>query len=130
MKTTSNKSIGNQAERAFATLMHNQGWWVHIFATKVVGQPFDCIAANQGVVWFVDIKHIQDGDALLHSRFEENQINAMKMLQKRAFDTLGFVCLFGDGWYLLRFADIDFTQKKTTKDKMIKLKEDINKTFL
>lgn len=126
---TNNKTIGNQVERAFATLMHNEGWWVHIFATKVVGQPFDVIAANQGIVWFVDVKNVQDGDALLHSRMEANQINAMKMLQKRAFKTIGFVCLFDDGWYLLLFDDIDFTRSKTTKDKMKKI-VDVNKVFM
>lgn len=126
----SNKSIGNSAEKAFASLMFQSGWWVHIFATKVVGQPFDCICANQGVVWFLDIKHVDRDDYLLHSRIEANQQNAMKMLAQRSFDTVGFVCLFDDGWYLLRFADIDFTQKKTYKDKMVKLNQNPNKTFL
>jgi hypothetical protein len=126
---TSNKKIGNNAESAFATLMFNHGWWVHIFATKVVGQPFDCICANQGVVWFLDVKHIDDVDYLLHSRIEANQHNAMRMLQARGFNTLGFVCLFSDGWYLLKFANINFNEKKTNKNKMEKLKETINETF-
>jgi hypothetical protein len=54
----------------------------------------------------------------------------MMMLANRGFSTLGFVCLFSDGWYLLRFADIDWDAKKTYKDKMTKLNEDANKTFL
>jgi penicillin-binding protein-related factor A (putative recombinase) len=127
---TNNKTIGKRAEYEFASLMFKSGWWVHIFAQKAVGQPFDCVCANQGVVWFVDVKNVQDKDYLLHSRFESNQINAMTMLSRRGFDTLGFVCLFSDGWYLLRFKDIDFTDKKTTKDKMIKFNQDISKTFL
>lgn len=127
---TNNKTIGNKAESAFANLMFNQGWWVHIFATKVVGQPFDCICANQGVVWFLDVKHIDDVDYLLHSRIEANQHNAMRMLQARGFKTLGFVCLFNDGWYLLKFDNIDFNEKKTNKNKMEKLKQNINETFL
>jgi hypothetical protein len=96
----------------------------------VVGQPFDCIAANQGVVWFLDVKNVDREDYLLHSRIEANQRNSMMMLANRGFKTLGFVCLFDDGWYLLRFADIDWIQKKTNKNKMEKLNEDANKTFL
>jgi len=127
---TNNKAIGNSAERAFASLMFQSGWWVHIFATKVVGQPFDCICANQGVVWFVDVKHIDQGkDYLLHSRIEANQRNSMKMLANRGFTTLGFACLFDDGWYLLRFENIDWNENKSGKDRMEKLNKNINKTF-
>jgi Holliday junction resolvase len=126
----SNKKIGNNAERAFAALMFNHGWWVHLFATKVVGQPFDCVCANQGVVWFVDVKNVDDKDYLAHSRIEENQHNSMKMLFNRGFRTLGFVCLFDDGWYLLKYQDIDFSANKTYKNKMTKLNKNINETFL
>ena len=129
-KITHNKTLGTSVERAFAGLMFRSGWWVHLFATKAVGQPFDCICAYQGVVWFVDVKNIDGKDHLLHSRIEANQKNAMTMLKNRGFKTLGFVCLFDDGWYLLRFQDIDFTQTKKYKDKMEKLNEDANKTFL
>lgn len=131
MTSSSNKSLGTSVEKAFANLMFNAGWWVHLFATKFAGQPFDCICANQGVVWFVDVKHIQDVDYLLHSRIEANQYNAMKMLALRSFNTIGFVCFFSHdhSWYLLRLKDIDFTAKKTTKDKMERLKQNPNLTF-
>lgn len=127
---TNNKLVGTTVERAFASLMFQSGWWVHIFATKVVGQPFDCIAANQGVVWFLDVKNVDKEDYLLHSRIEANQKNSMMMLANRGFKTIGFVCLFDDGWYLLRFADIEWIQKKTNKSKMEKLKNNVNETFL
>lgn len=130
-KMISNKKIGNNTEREFASLMFKLGWWAHIFATKVVGQPFDCICANKGIVWFLDIKHVEEKDYLLHSRIEANQMNSMKMLANRGFTTLGFICFFEDdkSWYLLRYKNIDWTKNKTYKDQMEKLNKDANKTF-
>jgi len=119
-KPISNKKAGNDAEREFARLMFEKGYWVHIFADKVVGQPLDVVMSKDNMVWFVDVKNIQDKDYFLHSRIEENQHNAMKMLIKRGTTNVGFACKFNDGWYLLKYNSIDFTQKKTNKRYMIK----------
>ena len=102
--------------------MYEKGWWVHIFADKVNGQPFDLVMSKDNTVWFLDIKHVQDKDYLLHSRMEENQINAFTMLLKRNTNQCGFAVKFHDGWYLLRFQDVDLTQRRSTKEKMTDLK--------
>lgn len=118
----SQKKLGNATEREFATHMFNRGWWVHIFADKINGQPFDIVMSKDNTVWFLDAKHVQDKDYFLHSRIEENQKNAFTMLVNRGTTQCGFAIKFeNDGWYLLKFNEIDFTQNKTHKSQMTKL---------
>lgn len=115
----SQKKIGNKAEKDFAKLMFNRGWWVHIFADKVTGQPFDIVMAKNNTAWFLDVKHVKDKDYLLHSRIEENQKNAFTMLMNRGSSNCGFAVKFSEfGWYFLRYRDINFNRKLTPRDKM------------
>jgi hypothetical protein len=116
------KKLGNSTEKEFASLMYSLGWWVHIFADKVNGQPFDIVMSRNNMVWFLDAKHVQDKDYFLHSRIEDNQHNAFKMLINRGTTQCGFVCKFSDGWRLLKYQDIDHTKSKTHKDDMRQLK--------
>lgn len=118
----SQKKIGNDTEKEFAIHMYRNGWWIHIFADKVNGQPFDIVMSKNNTVWFLDVKHVKDKDYLLHSRIEQNQINAFTMLMKRGTNQCGFVVKFNDGWYLLRFQDVELTQTRTMKEKMTRLK--------
>ena len=115
------KRIGNSAEKEFANLMFRSGWWVHIFADKVNGQPFDIVMSKDNTVWFLDSKHVKDKDYFLHSRIEENQKNAFRMLTDRGTTQCGFVVKFSDGWRLLRYQSIDFSKSKTSKDDMLPL---------
>jgi hypothetical protein len=117
----SQKSIGNKTEIQFAEIMFKKGWWVHIFADKVNGQPFDIVMCRLEVCWFIDVKHVQDKNYFLHSRIESNQINSFKLLNARGMDNTAFVIKFSDGWYMMKFKEIDFSKNKTEKDKMIKL---------
>jgi len=114
----SRKKIGNNTEKEFANLMYEKGWWVHIFADKVNGQPFDVVMSKENKVWFFDVKHIKDLEYLLHSRIEENQHNAFKMLVKRGTTNCGFACKFGERWYYIRYCDMNFEDKKTLKSNM------------
>lgn len=115
------KSLGNKVEKEFATQMYNRGWWVHLLNDKVNGQPFDVIMAKDESVWFLDVKNVQDKDYFLHSRIEDNQINSMKMLINRGMINVGFVIKFNDGWYLLKYINIDFDANKTYKKDCIQI---------
>ena len=117
----SRKKIGNDAEKEFTNLMFKNGWWAHIFADKVAGQPFDIVISKDNTAWFFDAKNIKDKDYLLHSRIEENQHNSFKMLVKRGTDRCGFACKFDDGWYLIKYNKMNFDNKKTHKSEMSKL---------
>ena len=114
------KKIGNKVEKEFATLMFEKGWWVYLLSDKINGQPFDAIMAKDEVVWFLDIKNVQDKDYFLHSRIEPNQFTSMKMLINRGMSNVGFIIKFNDGWYLLPYKKINFEEKKTFKEDCIK----------
>jgi len=120
----SNKKAGNKAEKDFARFMYNKGWWVHIVADKVVGQPFDVIMSKNNKIWLLDVKNVQDKDYFLHSRIEENQHNAFKMLIKRGTNNCGFAVQFNDGWYYMSYELMNFNNKRTSKTEMIKLMKD------
>lgn len=117
------KKIGNDVEREFIDLMYQKGWWVHLFASKVNGQPFDIVMAKNGKVWFLDVKSVQGKNYLLHSRIEENQKNAMTMLYNRHIDNVGFVIKFDDEWRFLRFSRIDWNSPRTPKKDTLPLFE-------
>lgn len=120
--TMSNKKIGNEIEKEFVKIAYENGYWAHILDTKITGQPFDVIMAKDELAWFLDVKHVADKDYLLHSRIEENQINAFKMLLKRNVMRIGFVIKFENhGWYYLPFYKIDLTKNKTHMDDMLPL---------
>jgi hypothetical protein len=123
MKAFSNKALGNTVEKEFAQKMHKAGWWVHMLADKIHGQPLDCIMTNMGVTWFLDIKNVANGDKFDLSRIEDNQINSMIMLWNTGIRTVGFAIKFNDGWYLATLDKINFNDKSINKTNMKKLEE-------
>ena len=52
-----NKKIGNYYEKECCRLLAEKGYWVHLFAYNVNGQPCDVIAAKRGVSALIDVKH-------------------------------------------------------------------------
>lgn len=119
----SNKKIGNTTERMFAGLMHKEGWWVHIVKDKLNGQPFDIIMSKNNVTWFMDIKHVKEGqDYFPIDRIEENQRNAMKLLETCGTDKTGFIFYFeSDGWFMIQNNAIDYERKRIHKSEMKRL---------
>lgn len=72
----SNKSNGTAFEREFARMLAGHDFWVHCIRDNANGQPFDVIAARDGVTYVFDCKDcIQERFPL--SRVEENQKTAM-----------------------------------------------------
>jgi hypothetical protein len=123
MKQFNNKTLGNAVEKEFAQKMHKAGWWVHLLADKVHGQPFDCIMSNHNITWFLDVKNVANGDKFDLSRIEDNQMNSMIMLWNTGARTIGFVIKFVDGWYLVTLDKINFNDKSINKTNMKKLEE-------
>ena len=118
----SNKKIGNDTENEFADMMYKKGWWVHIFADKVNGQPCDIVMIKDKVTWMLDVKHVAvNKQYFLHSRIEENQRNVFNMLSVRNFHNTGFAIKFDDGWYLLKYSNINQESKRTFKKDMTKI---------
>lgn len=123
MKTYNNKKLGNTVEKEFAQKMHKAGWWVHLLADKIHGQPLDCIMTNHGVTWFIDIKNVKSGETFDLSRIENNQMNSMIMLWNTGIRTVGFAIKFDDGWYILVLNKINFNEKQINKQVMRKIED-------
>jgi Holliday junction resolvase len=118
-----NKKLGSTTERTLAKLMHAEGWWVHLIKDKINGQPFDLVMSKHNVTWFLDIKHVKEGqDYFPISRIEENQRNAMKMLETCGTDKTGFIIYFeGDGWFMMQNKNINYQSDRVYKVEMKRL---------
>lgn len=74
----SNKSRGTAFEREFARMLAGHDFWVHCISDNANGQPFDVIAARDGVSYVFDCKDCSHERFPL-SRIEENQKTAMEL---------------------------------------------------
>lgn len=72
----SNKKNGTSFEREFCLMLAQHGFWAHNLAQNAQGQPFDVIAARNGVTYPIDCKECRNNTFALR-RMEENQFSAM-----------------------------------------------------
>jgi len=91
----SNRKVGTGFERDLALALAACGFWCHNLAQNSQGQPFDVIAARNGVSYPIDCK-VCDKDVFRLDRIEENQASAM---------TLWLRTGNGDGWFALRMVN-------------------------
>lgn len=99
-------SYGRGAEREFAKMMKNRGWWIHGFINSRQGQPCDFILTKRNVPWFIDVKNIGNSNVMGFGRLEENQINSFKLLSSTGAFNTGWVLRFKHGDYrFLSFTD-------------------------
>ena len=66
--------------------------WVHLMTQNSQGQPFDVIAARNGVSYPIDCKDCAK-DIFKMERIEENQFSAMSLWEETGN---------GEGWFALR----------------------------
>ena len=73
---------GKRGEELISDLLHERGYWSHIFAKSLNGsQPFDVIAVsgNPADVWMVDAKFVRGQSCSFpFSRIEPNQLSSME----------------------------------------------------
>lgn len=96
----SNKSAGTAFEKEFAELLAGHGFWAHCLKENTNGQPFDVIAARDGVTYVFDCKECESGRFPL-SRIEENQNNAMLLWQEMGNQPGMFAIRFFGQIYLI-----------------------------
>ena len=89
----SNKSNGTSFEREFAQMMYEHGFWAHLIQDNRNGQPFDLIAAKDGIALVFDCKDCET-DIFNLSRIEENQKAAMELWSE---------CGNHEGLFVIRF---------------------------
>lgn len=89
----SNKSNGTAFEREFSRMLAANGFWAHCIKDNENGQPFDVIAAKDGIAYAFDCKDCSQ-ERFPFSRIEENQRTAMK---------LWYECGNGEPIFAIRF---------------------------
>lgn len=101
------KKVGNKSERDFVELMANKGWWCHLFAYNVNGQPCDVIALKDDRALLIDVKHCEN-DRFDFRRIESNQRNCFEMASKKGIKNCGFAIYFENqkSWRWLPFNDV------------------------
>lgn len=96
----SNKSTGTKFEKDFAQILAENGFWAHCLKDNENGQPFDVIAARNGIAYAFDCKDCRE-DSFRLKRIEENQNNAMGLWTATGNGQGLFVIRFGSYIYLL-----------------------------
>lgn len=87
-----NRKVGNSFEKDLCRSLSSYGFWCHNLAQNSQGQPFDVIAARNGVSYPIDCKGCSK-NIFKMERIEENQFSAMTLWK----DTGN-----GEGWFALR----------------------------
>ena len=90
-----NRKVGNSFEKDLCRSLSAYGFWCHNLAQNSQGQPFDVIAARNGVSYPIDCKDCSK-NIFKMERIEENQFSAMTLWS----DTGN-----GEGWFALRLSN-------------------------
>ena len=91
----SNRKVGNGFEKDLCRSLSAYGFWAHNLAQNSQGQPFDVIAARNGVSYPIDCKDCANNVFKL-DRIEENQFSAMSLWKETGN---------GNGWFALRLTN-------------------------
>lgn len=120
-----NKKIGNEFEKEFALWLANKNMFVYNLPNKINGQPFDILAVKNNIFYCFECKHCSSNYFRL-SRVEDNQIQALKRLNKANTDNYYFVFKF-ESDDSIRFCKASYIEyflkikKRIHKDKFMKL---------
>ena len=91
-----NKALGNAFEKRLQKILHQNGWWCHIFQQNSAGQPCDIIAAKNKVTCLIDAKVVSTEKGFDLHRIEDNQEFSMTMFKN---------CGNGEGFFFLELPD-------------------------
>lgn len=90
-----NRKVGNSFEKDLCLSLAAYGFWTHRMTQNSQGQPFDVIAARNGMSYPIDCKDCSK-NIFKMERIEENQFSAMTFWK----DTGN-----GEGWFALRLSN-------------------------
>lgn len=90
-----NRKVGNGFEKDLCRCLSAYGFWVHLMTQNSQGQPFDVIAARNGVSYPIDCK-VCSRNIFKTERIEENQFSAMSLWHETGN---------GHGWFALRLTN-------------------------
>ncbi len=111
-----NKKLGSDFETDFCELLASRGYWVHFISPDRRGaQPFDVIAAKNGIAYAFDCKTCKI-DSFSIDRMEENQKTAFEWWLKANNTEPCIAVKHNNRVYLIGYGELK-------KNKSIKLKE-------
>lgn len=86
---------GKNGEEIVGNIFQENGYWFHIFASKIGGQPVDIIALKGDKHWLVDAKYLgKEKISFPFSRIEPNQLSCMNYARNFSnIQNLGFVII-------------------------------------
>ena len=87
-----NRKVGTGFEKDLCRDLSARGFWCHGLTQNAQGQPFDVIAARNGMTYAIDCKDCEKNVFPL-SRIEENQRSAMGLWKETGN---------GTGWFALK----------------------------
>lgn len=122
----SNKSEGSAFEKELAQILSAYGYWVHLMAQNVNGQPFDLLAAKNRRVYPIDCK-VCSNNVFLFSRVEENQRLSMEKWKHDYGLTGWFALQFSHGE--IAFLSYDMIVHRSKSGKSISWKEVVMNGF-
>ena len=93
--TNDNRRVGTGFEKQLCMSLSGYGFWAHNLAQNSQGQPFDVIAARNGVSYPIDCKNCSK-NIFKMGRIEENQSSAMFLWRETGN---------GEGWFALRMTN-------------------------
>jgi Holliday junction resolvase len=102
-----NRKVGTGFERDLCLSLSGCGFWAHNLAQNSQGQPFDVIAARNGVSYPIDCKDCSK-NIFKMERIEENQYSAMSLWKSTNNGESWFALRLNDGAvYMISFSDME-----------------------
>lgn len=102
-----NRKVGTGFERDLCLSLSGCGFWAHNLAQNSQGQPFDVIAARNGVSYPIDCKDCSK-NIFKMERIEENQFSAMSLWKSTNNGESWFALRLNDGAvYMISFSDME-----------------------
>ena len=102
-----NRKVGTGFERDLCLSLSGCGFWAHNLAQNSQGQPFDVIAARNGVSYPIDCKDCSK-NIFKMERIEENQYSAMSLWKHTNNGESWFALRLNNGAvYMISFSDME-----------------------
>lgn len=119
------KKIGNTAEKIFCERLSEKGYWCHLLADKINGQPFDVIAIKDNAPFCFDVKNCRQY-RFPFERIEPNQRTSMEYVsQKGKCYFVGFALFYQDKFYWLSYDKVKKMEKVGAKSVNLEVLKEI-----
>ena len=121
----SNKTIGNQFEAEFASMLYANGFWTLNVTQNAAGQASDIVTVRNKRAALIDCKVCSE-DRFVLSRAEDNQRLSMEVWEQCGNGNAYFALKVSEGIYMLSYKRLRALEREGKKS--INLREIIENT--